>query len=92
MLAENQVEALRRLKSIEGHVRGVIRMIEDDQYCIDIIRQTLAIQGALEKLTLLILERHLRDCVITAVRSEDAAERERVVHELMDAFEISCKL
>ena len=92
MLPENRAEALRRLKSIEGHVRGVTRMLEEDQYCTDIIRQILAVQGALEKLNLLILEGHLQDCVTTAIHSEDVAERERVIHELLGVFETSHEL
>jgi DNA-binding FrmR family transcriptional regulator len=92
MLAENREEALRRLKSIEGHVRGVTRMVEEDQYCIDVIRQIRAIEGALEKLNLLVLESHLQQCVATAVRSDDAAERERVIGELLGLFESSHEL
>ena len=92
MLAENRVEALRRLKSIEGHVRGVIRMIEEGQRWIDVVRQTLAIQGALEKLNLLILEEHLQECMSTAINSTDAAQRERAIRELLEVFETSTKL
>lgn len=92
MLAENREEALRRLKNIEGHVRGVTRMVEEDQYCIDVIRQIRAIEGALEKLNLLILESQLQQCVATAVRSDDAAERERVIRELLGVFESSHEL
>jgi DNA-binding FrmR family transcriptional regulator len=92
MLAENQAEALRRLKSIEGHVRGITRMIEEDQYCIDVIQQILAIQGALQKLNLLLLESHLQQCITTVIRSENAAERERVIRELVDVFETTQKI
>jgi len=92
MLAQNREEALRRLKSIEGHVRGVTRMVEEDQYCIDVIRQIRAIEGALEKLNLLVLESHLQQCVATAVHSDDAAERERVIRELLGLFESSHEL
>jgi DNA-binding FrmR family transcriptional regulator len=91
MLAENQ-EAVRRLKSIEGHVRGVTRMIEEDQYCIDVIRQIMAVEGALHKLNLMLLERHLQQCVTTAIRSDDATERERVIHEILEVFEASQNL
>jgi len=86
MLAVNQVEAVRRLKSIEGHVRGVARMVQEDQYCVDIIKQILAVQGALQKLNLLILETHLEQCVTVAMRSEDPSERERVIRELLGMF------
>jgi DNA-binding FrmR family transcriptional regulator len=85
-------DLMNRLKTIEGHVRGVQRMVEDDAYCIDILKQTQAIQSALEKFNSLILAGHLNGCVTTAIRGEDAQERERVVHELLEVFEASHKL
>jgi len=92
MLAADQVKAVRRLKSIEGHVRGVARMVQEDQYCVDIIKQILAIQGALQKLNLLILETHLEQCVTVAMRSESPSERERVIRELLGMFAAAEKL
>ncbi|MFQ5856716.1 MAG: metal-sensitive transcriptional regulator [Anaerolineae bacterium] len=83
---------LARLKSIEGHVRGIQRMVEEDQYCIDIIQQAQAVQRALDKFNALILENHLNTCVTTAIRGEDAEERERVVTEIMDVFETASKI
>lgn len=83
---------LARLKSVEGHVRGVYRMVEEDQYCIDIIQQAQAVQRALDKFNALILENHLNTCVTTAIRSEDADERERVITEIMNVFETAGKL
>ena len=80
-------DILNRLKSIEGHVRGVQRMVEDDQYCIDILNQTSAIRKALEKVDLMILENHLETCVTTAIRSNDPSERERVIRELLLLFQ-----
>ena len=92
MLAADRVEAVRRLKSIEGHVRGVARMVQEDQYCVDIIKQILAIQGALQKLNHLILETHLELCVTAAVRNENPTERERVIRELLSMFATAEKL
>ena len=89
MVFESQAEAVRRLKSIEGHVRGVTRMVEQEQHCTDIIRQIRAIQGALHKLNLLLLETHVQQCVTTAVCSEDDSEREQVIRELLGLFETS---
>ena len=83
--------ALRRLKTIEGHIRGVQRMIEEDAYCIDVIRQIQAVQGALDKVSTIVLEEHLNSCLITAVRGEDPADRERVLEEIIDVFEASQK-
>ena len=61
-------DSLRRLKTIEGHLRGIIRMVEEDTYCIDVIRQIQAVESALNKVSAQILEGHLNSCVITAVR------------------------
>jgi len=83
--------ALVRLKTIEGHIRGIQRMIEEDVYCIDVIRQIQAVQGALEKVSSIILEEHLHSCLITAVRGDDPIERERVLEEIVDVFEAAQK-
>ena len=92
-MAEDYKQAIiNRLKSIEGHVRGVQRMVVDDVYCIDIINQNLAVQRALEKVNSLILERHLQTCVTTAIQGDDPAERERVIAEIMDIFEATSKI
>jgi len=58
-------DALRRLKTVEGHVRGIERMVEEDAYCIDVIRQIQAVQAALNKISTMILEDHLHSCLIT---------------------------
>ena len=85
-MPEQKPPLINRLKSIEGHVRGVQRMVEDDAYCIDILKQTQAIQRALEKFNSIILANHLNGCVTTALRGEQPDERERVVHELLQVF------
>ncbi len=82
---------LNRLKSAEGHLRGVIRMVEEDAYCIDVIRQVQAIQAALNKINSTILENHLNSCVITAIRGEDPEDRERVLREITDVYEMATK-
>ena len=83
--------ALLRLKTVEGHIRGIERMIEEDIYCIDVIRQIQAVQAALNKVNAMILEEHLNSCLITAVRGEDADERERVLKEITDVFDMATK-
>lgn len=83
---------LRRLKTVEGHLRGVIRMVEEDSYCIDVIRQIQAIDAALNKVSTQILENHLNSCVITAVQGNDKKERQRVLKEITDVFEMSNKV
>jgi len=85
-------ETLKRLKIIEGHMRGVIRMMEEDAYCIEVIRQIQAVQAALNKVSAGILENHLNSCVTTAIRGEDPAERVRVLKEITDVFETGTKV
>ncbi|WP_343425217.1 metal-sensitive transcriptional regulator [Candidatus Amarolinea dominans] len=80
------------MKSIEGHVRGIQRMVTDDNYCIDVISQVQAVQKALDRVNSLLLDNHLNSCVITAVRSDDSQERERVLGELLHVFETGSKL
>jgi DNA-binding FrmR family transcriptional regulator len=88
----NSEAALRRLRTIEGHLRGVIRMVEGDQYCIDVIRQIQAVEAALNKVSTQILENHLNSCVTTAIRSSHPRERERVLKEITEVFEMSTKV
>ncbi len=85
-------KTLRRLKTVEGHLRGVIRMVEQDAYCIDVIRQIQAIESALNKVSAQILEGHLSSCVSTAIAGNDLAERERVLKEIAEVFEMSAKV
>lgn len=85
-------ETLKRLKIVEGHLRGVIRMMEEDAYCIDVIRQIQAVQAALNKVSTGILENHLSSCVTTAIRGENPGERERVLKEITDVFETATKV
>ena len=85
-------DTLRRLKTIEGHLRGVIKMVEEDAYCIDVIRQIQAVEGALNKVSTRILENHLNSCVITAIQGQDQSERERVLKEITEVFEMSTKV
>jgi len=89
---ETTVSIINRLKSVEGHVRGIERMVENGEYCIDIVNQVLAVQRALHKVNSIVLNRHLHTCVTTALRSDDPAERERVIGEIMSIFEATGKL
>lgn len=85
-------EALKRLKNIEGHIAGIRRMIDDGEYCIDIIHQIHAVHAALNKVDKIILEEHMNSCLITAVRGEDPVERERVLKEIAEVFEAATKV
>lgn len=89
---EQSENALRRLRTIEGHLGGVIRMVQQDVYCIDVIRQIQAVESALNKVSTQILENHLSSCVTTAIRGRDAKERERVLKEISEVFEMSSKV
>jgi CsoR family transcriptional regulator, copper-sensing transcriptional repressor len=85
-------DALKRLKTIEGHLRGIQRMVDEEVYCVDVIRQIQAVQAALNKVSALILEEHLNSCVITAIRGEDPEERERVLKEISGVFDAATKV
>lgn len=84
--------ALQRLKIVEGHIRGIQRMVEDDAYCIDVIRQIQAVQAALNKISGNILEEHLQSCLITAVRGDSVEDRQRVLKEIADVFDTAMKV
>ncbi len=84
--------ALKRLKNIEGHIRGVERMVENELYCIDVIRQIHAVQAALNKVSTMILDEHLHSCVLTAVQGDSPEDRERVLKEIRDVFEATTKI
>ena len=85
-------EIVNRLKSIEGHVRGIERMVENGEYCIDVVNQILAVQRALQKVNSMVLNRHLHTCVTTAIRGDHPNERERVIDEIMQVFDAIGKL
>lgn len=89
---KNISQTLQRLKTTEGHLRGVLRMVEENAYCIDVIRQIQAVQAALNKVSAGILEHHLNSCVTTAVQGDDPKERERVLKEIIDVFDTATKV
>jgi DNA-binding FrmR family transcriptional regulator len=79
--------ALDRLKIIEGHIRVIEKMVENGDYCIDIIRQIQAVQAALNKVTSSILDVHLNSCLVTAIQGDDISrERERVLKEIAEVY------
>jgi DNA-binding FrmR family transcriptional regulator len=85
-------EVEKRLKNVEGHIRGINRMVGDGAYCIEVIRQIQAAQAAQNKINKMVLEEHMQSCVITAVQGEDAVERERVLHEIAEVYEEATKV
>ncbi len=88
----DHTEAAKRMKTIEGHVSGIRRMVDEGVYCIDVIRQIQAVQSALNKVSKIVLEEHMNSCLITAVRGEDPEERERVLKEISDVYEAAMKV
>ena len=80
----NRDEVLRRLRRIEGQVRGVQRMVEEDRYCIDVLTQLAAIRAALAQVGLQVLDAHARGCLATAVQS---GKSEAAIDEFLDALE-----
>ena len=89
---EHRSMVLKRLRSISGHVNGIERMVTEDAYCIDVIKQVQAVQAALNKVNDLILENHLNTCVIEAVRGDNKKDRERVLDEIVEVFEMAQKI
>ncbi len=88
----DKTKVTNRLKSVAGHVNGIARMVEEDTYCIDIIQQIQAVQAALAKVSVMVLDDHMHHCVTEAIRGEDPDERERVLTELKDVFTARGKL
>lgn len=80
-------QKLNRLKRIEGQVRGIAKMVEDDRYCIDILTQMQAVKSALSKVESQILKDHASCCVAEAISSGDEAEQKEKFDELVDLFE-----
>ena len=81
----HKADLRQRLARIEGQVRGVARMVDDERYCIDILTQLAAVQTALEAVGLKVLDEHVRHCVTRALTSGDAAEAETKTDELLAA-------
>lgn len=78
---EKEIVSLRR---IEGQVRGIIKMIEDERYCVDILLQLSAVKSALSRVQERILERHICSCVVQAFKGSNQAEKEKKIREVME--------
>ena len=84
---DDKAAVLARLKRIEGQVRGLQRMVDDDTYCIDVLTQVSAATRALQSVAVQLLDDHLRHCVTNAMQSDDAAESDRIITEASRAIE-----
>jgi len=83
---QTKAGVIRRLQSAEGHVRGIQRMVEEDKYCIEVIKQVEAVQAAMGRINEIILDQLLRSCVTTAIRGDEPERREAVISEILEVF------
>ena len=86
MREDRQKDVLKRLSYIEGHVAGIRKMVDEDKYCVDILRQTYAVRKSLEKLESIILEGHLQTCVPEGIKGD---REEDVIQELIQLYNIA---
>lgn len=86
MKDETRRDVAARLRSIEGHLRGVEKMVSEDKYCVDVLRQTMAIEKALARVDEVILEGHLETCVADSFRE---GRSRKTVGELLEIFRTS---
>jgi CsoR family transcriptional regulator, copper-sensing transcriptional repressor len=83
---ETKAKVLGRLRRIEGQVQGLQRMVDNEAYCVDILMQIAAVQGALQQVEKLLLGRHVESCVADAMRSGSRSERQQKIDELLEVF------
>jgi DNA-binding FrmR family transcriptional regulator len=86
MEAATAKKAGTALKRIEGQVRGIQKMVEEDRYCIDVVTQIEAVRAALSRVEADLLRQHLQHCVHKAMHSKDTGEQDRVIEELVGVF------
>jgi len=82
-LSEAKFDALKRLSYIEGHLTGIRKMLEEDKYCVDVLKQTYAVRRAIEKMESILLEGHLHSCVVDGIKE---GREDEVVGELTDLY------
>ena len=87
-MKSDKKQILNRLATIEGHLRGIRKMVEDDQYCVDILKQSYAVERALKAFESALLDGHLSSCVVEGFR--EGRDRE-MIRELTDLFELARK-
>ncbi len=89
MIVDLKKRALHRSKIIQGQLKGVEKMIDDENYCMDIITQNLAIQKSLSSLNKLVLENHLRTHISERMASTDSSEHAEAIEELLTLYELT---
>jgi CsoR family transcriptional regulator, copper-sensing transcriptional repressor len=84
MMNEKQkARAITRLRKIEGQIRGLQKMVEQDRYCMDILAQTRSVFAALRGVEDMIMENHMKTCVVDAIRNDDPAQQQEKIGEVM---------
>jgi len=86
MLSDVKTDALKRLNYISGHIEGIRKMVEADTYCVDVLKQTHAVRRAIEKFEALLLDGHLRSCVVEGVKE---GREDEVLGELMELYQVA---
>lgn len=86
MNESEKIDVLKRLKRIEGQIRGVINMVDENRYCVDILNQTKAINSAIEKVDNLIIKQHLNSCVVNAIKSGNKEDKDTKIDEIIQLF------
>ncbi|MBB5745675.1 metal-sensitive transcriptional regulator [Brevundimonas variabilis] len=84
MQVETKPKVINRLNRIEGQVRGIVRMVEDDRYCVDVLTQLQAVRAALNRVESEVLKDHLDHCVMGAMTGDDMADRKAKASELIE--------
>ena len=85
-MQSSKADAIRRLNSIEGHLRGIRKMVEEDAYCVDVLKQTYAVQRAIDKFEQVVLRGHLAHCVPDGIRD---GRDDEVLGELEELFALT---
>jgi DNA-binding FrmR family transcriptional regulator len=88
MLSDSKVDALKRLSYIEGHLSGIRKMLEEDKYCVDVLKQTHAVRRAIEKVEGILVEGHLHSCVVEGIKT---GREDQVLDELKDLYILANK-
>lgn len=89
MKKNTKKQILHRMNYLSGHFEGIKKMLQDDKYCIDIIKQNEAVIAAIKKVNQIILENHLNTCVTEAIKGKNKKERKKKIKELLEIFKNS---
>lgn len=90
-MENNKEKALINFKKAQSHINNIIKMIEDNTYCIDVMQQNLAVLGLLKSANQLLLEGHLDSCFTTAIKSNDTEKKKKMVDEVLRVVKYSNK-